>query len=414
MTPKQHERKTVFRMAVLRQTVLRKTLPWAVTLVIAAPWTQAFGQEAEEPPTILGQPAGWSIEPEAVETLIPIVAGSALRERPQDDAGILTLLPESKLPLLETRQTWVKVRHGESEGWVDLDASRAREGREQEPPPLEPRWEPGNIEPSGEIGAYTLWGIPPEPVVLDFLDRVVRDHLRLYGERYGLVSENPIGGDVRLISQMREFVESHRDQGQGKIDIQGNGYFNAPALVVIHTGRSSRQQLAATLLHELTHLLNWHFLVGWSRPGARVAPWLDEGMAEEMTFSASDRKGNLQAEPLGTSNLRFGGEMGALLQQIGRAIKTGGTPSLPTLLDMDHEAFLEGDRNTHYTLSALFIRYLVNAPELADRFRAFLSLVSEGVAADSTNLATQLDRTWPQLEKGFRAWIARQRLRFPS
>ena len=82
------------------------------------------------------------------------------------------------------------------------------------------------------------------------------------------------------------------------------------------------------------------------------------------------------------------------------------------LLDMDQRDFMGGPREIHYTLSALWVRYLLSDPDLAERFRAFLPEVARGAAADSTNLVAHLGRGWSRLEKDFRAWRRRQQLRF--
>lgn len=371
----------------------------------------ALSAQEEGAPEILGQPAEWSVEPSQAPTLIPIPSGSSLRAEPTADAALLSILPDAKLELLESRQPWVRVRYGEMTGWVDLEAPRSSQNRDEEPMPLQPRFEAGTIEPNGELGAYTFWGLIRDRAVRAYLDRVATDHARLYAERYGLLIEEPVGGDVVYFTRRSTFVLYSREQGHD-IDIQGNGYFKAPALVVMHTGRGHRRQIAATLVHELTHLLNWHLLGGWRRGRAALAPWLDEGMADDMAFASSDRSGQLRAEPLGPSNLRYGGRLGARLLELDRAIEKGLLPSIPQLLDMDSAAFLDGPIAMHYTLSALWIRYLLSDPELAERFRAFLPLVARGGAADATNLGAHLGREWPELERGFRAWRRKQQLRF--
>lgn len=258
--------------------------------------------------------------------------------------------------------------------------------------------------------------------MLIYLDRVAREHARLYSERYGLKAVSPIRGDVRLspISDRPGFftigqtpVEIHQNPGLDEKDLPGDGYFEPPALVVIHAGRKSRRELAATLVHELTHLLSWHLLGGWQQgPQGKLAPWLDEGLADDLAFSMADREGNLSAEPLGPANLRYSRRLGQLLAEIERRIETGTAPSLEQLADMDQETFLSGDRDINYTLAALWVRYLLSHKDLAIRFQAFLASLSEGTPADSRNLGAQLDRGWPQLDRGFRAWLRKQRLRF--
>lgn len=392
-------------------TLLPRMLLLALPLIASAAAPGA-GQTEEEPGVILGQPAGWSMEASEAAALIDIPSGSSLRAAPEDDAGVLAILPEAKLELLESRPPWVKVRYANVLGWVDLEGSRAPPDQAVDPNPLQPRFKAGDIEPAGQIGTYSLWGSARDRGVIEYLDTIAREHARLYAERYGLAGGSPIGGDVLFIRERRAFIEYHRDQAQSEIDLLDEGFFEAPALVVINSGRGTRKELASTLVHELTHLLNWHYLGGWQRNDSTLAPWIDEGMADDMAFSAVDRKGRMRPGPLGSSNLRYGERLGSILNELEQAIENGFTPSLQRLLDMDQDTYMSGARQFHYTLSALWVRYLLSEPELAEGFRAFLAILAQGGSASSINLQTQLDRSWPELEKGFRAWRRKQRLQF--
>ncbi len=378
------------------------------TLLLAS----SLAAAAQDEP--LGQPAGWSAE-EAV-SLIAIAEGSQLLLEPDPMTMVIAILPEARLPLVETRDRWVKVRYGERVGWVDLDAHRK--------PALAPaRAVVATPEPldlgvenwiQDELGPYKLLRLVDERVLIDYLGRVAGAHARVYSERYGLEVFPELTGSVVLFGGRQKFFEFQRARGHDFTESAVDGYFHSPDTVLMYRGFFSRQQLAATLIHELTHLVSWQALRKWGRIET-MPPWLDEGMAEDLSLSRVDRKQRLVAAPLGPTNLHYGRRLGVMVLELERKITIEGTaPSLPQLLGMDREAFLASDSQLNYLMSALWIRYLLSDPEseLAEGFRSYLARAAAGGRTDPEALRSRLGQTWPQLASGFRGWLVLQRARF--
>ncbi len=373
--------------------------------------TPSVAAAQDEP---LGQPAGWSAE-EAV-SLIDIAEGSQLMLEPDPTTLVLAILPEARLPLVETRDRWVKVRYGDRVGWVDLDAHRKpalapARAIQPEPEPLDlgmRNWLRDNL------GPYQLFSLVDEPALVDYLGHVAAEHGRVYAERYGLEVHPELTGSVVLFAGRQEFFEFQRARGHDFTESRVDGYFHSPDTVLMYRGFFSRQQLAATLIHELTHLVSWQALRRWGQIDT-MPPWLDEGMAEDLSLSRVDRKQRLVAAPLGPTNLHYERRLGVIVFELERKIATLGTaPSLPQLLAMDREAFLASDSQLNYLMSAMWVRYLLSDgdSQLAEGFRAYLKSVAAGGKTEPEELRSRLGLTWPQLTGGFRGWLVMQRARF--
>ncbi len=428
-----------------------EALMLTVSLAAVPPAMPAAAQD--EP---LGQPAGWAVE-ESV-TLVTVASGSELCLEPDHAAMVIAILPEAQLPLLDARDTWVKVRYGDKVGWVDLEGGRGPGAARpvhvvvtEQPEPLDL----GDGWQEGRLGPYKLFSKVDEPGLIDDLDLVASQHARVYAERYGLEvgaelepasskpsmrlngplaplrgdgpaprrADRPVAGSVLLFGGRQAFLEFQRSRGHETSEARIEAYFRSPDTVLMYRGRESRNKLVATLIHELTHLVNWRVLRAAGEAevpegGERrisIPPWLGEGMAEDLSLSRLDRKKDrLVAAPLGPGNLRFSRELGVTLLNLEEQIGLGGTaPSLPQLLAMDKEAFFAGDAQLNYLMSALWIRYLLSDADsqLAVGFRGFLSGVAAGGRPDAEELRLYLDRSWNQLSQDFRGWVQIQRVR---
>ncbi len=263
---------------------------------------------------------------------------------------------------------------------------------------------------SVELGPYHLETEVEEPRLLRMLSRVAADHHRLFSERYGVETSIEVGGRVVLFGDERELFEFKRLQGHERVEIDANGYFEPPSLVVLHRGDQSRQEVASLLLHELTHSLTWRSLAAGAT-GRDLPTWLEEGLAGDLALSSLDRDG-LAAEPLAATNLAYGTRLGAILLEVEEKIAAGKSPSLPELLAMDRATFLSGDGQLKYLLSGLWVRYLLSG-DLADGFLMFLAAVANGEAASGDKLRKHLGVEWAPLEHSFHSWLSRLRHRLP-
>ncbi|HSL84967.1 MAG TPA: SH3 domain-containing protein, partial [Thermoanaerobaculia bacterium] len=171
-----------------------------LALAAAPAVAQEAAQEAEEQPELLGAPATFGDA--LAEERIEVAAGSALRELPDHRAAVLaTVDAASELPLLERRGAWARVRYGALKGWVLAEGEAgaggspgvvaagpaALPGREADPELLgralrHLEW-PAGREP-GRLGPFPFYTDLADPALASFLDRVVREVLAVYPERF--------------------------------------------------------------------------------------------------------------------------------------------------------------------------------------------------------------------------------------
>jgi hypothetical protein len=265
----------------------------------------------------------------------------------------------------------------------------------------------GGKEQSIAFGLFTLRTDSTRQVLIDRLRLLAESLPRTYARRYGLSGEVP-KASVILFARRRDYRAFRELRG---VDIQFDAAGHTETgFVALAAGRRSHQEVATTLAHELAHLLNWQHL------GKDLPIWLDEGLADDMALSKMDAEGRLLADPgLDWRNLRFGREIGAVLNQVALAMDRGTAPSLPQLLAMDRQSFF-ANRQLHYAQSSLWVRYLLSAPGgRANTFRAYLQAAAAGKGFGAESLRQQLGEDWAGLEGGFRRWLGRliQRLGVP-
>jgi hypothetical protein len=188
---------------------------------------------------------------------------------------------------------------------------------------------------------------------------------------------------------------------------------------VLFAGRQRREEVAAVLVHELAHLLSRRALA------APPPPWLDEGIANDLSFCRVDGSGQLLLGSLGGRSVvieepayRPGGWLGidravhlegpvASLRLLREALKGGAVPPLASLAALSPEEFFDPEgRQLRYDASAFFVRYLLAGDGgLGRGFRAFLAAAAGGAASDSEALLGHLRRGWGELQRDFEAWL---------
>lgn len=428
---------------------------------------------------VLGAAAAFGEESPPPRLSLP--AGTALRERPDPRSPALeTLDAPAELPVLERRGPWARVAREALRGWVLVPG--ARDGEDAGDGPV-PALAGGGPDPellehalarlSGEgggeeggargaagparsrsprsLGPYTLYTDVEDEDLLGFLGRLAGDLHRVYQERYGL-DPAPQPGDgppdaVVLFARpenYRAFAEA--DAALAGLEAGGFAGFGLAALAA---GGRSRMETAALLVHELAHLANARTL------GPRTPPWLEEGLANDLSFSRIDPSGRLDPARLGgTSSVRArwpgaaGGTVGerggvevtvtsaggrAALERLSEALDRGELVPLEELVRLSWHRLVEPDqRRLVYAQSAFFVRYLLDgapsgrAPERppetspgdpegepATAFRAYLRDLAAGRAADPEALPEALGTDWATLDRDLRRWL-RQRSRRSS
>lgn len=388
--------------------------------------------EIREEPEILGAPA--AIRPgESEAGQLWIEPGTPLRGRPDVRSPTLAIVDMAvELPILERREHWVQVRYASWKGWIstqrDLIVPRVSEARSaeivawklalaREMLGLPVRAPSRSSRPT--LGPFELVTDVRNRALLRFLTAIAEGLPAAFADRFGVDPGAGVDEAVILFSREEDYrafeAEVRPETDRGTLGHADQG------LAILYVGRQGPDDVAAVFVHELTHVLNRRWLA------AAAPPWLEEGLANDLAFSRVTGDGRLLPGSLGGRNVVIeehfyqpGGWIdfeqaihlsgpSASLSLLAERWREGGSISLELLCDLLASEFFDpGDRQVRYDASTFFVRYLLDGEdgELAPRFHAFLaSLAGEGVA-DPDGLASFLERTWPQLEAGFAAWLA--------
>lgn len=371
----------------------------------------ARGTEADEPLPPL--------TPEGVER-ITVKPGIPLLAEPRPGAArVLVPVRVAVLKVLERRPGWVKVQYGGQDGWVpdpewtgpepplgsDPDPVRPVAGRAPDEPRLmAARGRLAPPETAGRIGPYLLYTDVRDADRLAFLDRVAAGMDAVYRARYGLAPTGEPAEAVVLFAREADYRSFLREETDiGELPATGHtGY----GIVSLYDGGRPADDVGATLVHELTHLLNRRAI------GPALPSWLEEGLADDLSQSQIDPAGRVVPGTLGGVTVRAGRRIEmhgarAALQNLIQAAESGGLRPFPALLAMDWNDFVRRDAELNYAQSSFFIRYLLQAEQgsLAPAFRSFLADVAEGVPPEPERLREKIGRPWPALEAGFRLWL---------
>ncbi len=346
---------------------------------------------------------------------------TVMREKPDPSAEVVERFDMyANLTVIERRGEWVRLRHGERSGWARLPTSEEPLLGSAVAPnlPLPGQFpdarrlaaarrileaSPGVVR-ERTLGPYRLWTDVEEEALLSWLAKVAVSIDGAYRQRYRC---RPIGEPAEAIILFRRPADYREFQALDS-DLAGlrpaghAGY----GMVALYTSGRQQDEVAETLAHELTHLLNRRAL------GPALPAWLDEGLAGDLGGSRIDGRGVHGAELGGwvtrsEEKVTYSGTRAAL-KYTGRAIAAGGLIPLERLTAMSWRRLVSplDDENNH-AHSALFIRYLLDGEDgaLAAGFRGYLASVGQGESASAEALRQRLGRSWRQLDAGFQAWV---------
>lgn len=402
-------------------------------LLVAAP---AAAQDAP-----LGRSAAFG-ELENQESVL-VAAETPLRTHPDRRAARLAIVGyEIELPVLERRGDWVRTRFGDVVGWL---APRGEPSPEPGVPLIDAARELLVVDVSEEeraariarararldgenrrwraLGPWPLHTDVADDELLAYLDAIADRLPGAYERRFGLapdVDDLPV---VVLFARERNYREFAAVSAE-VAGLEADGHASH-SLAAFFVGRSPRGELAAVMVHELTHLLN--------RSLYPVQPhtWLEEGLANDLGLARIDDEGNIEAGSLGgttvlstrrTSNnavSMVGSTSGGrvvwmqLLQDW--KVRRSRLAPLPELLELPWADFVRRERRSaNYALSTFFVRFLLDAgPEgSADAFRAFLREVADGGASDGEALSAALGMSIDDLAELYGQWLTVQVARF--
>jgi hypothetical protein len=264
-------------------------------------------------------------------------------------------------------------------------------------------------ESAGFLGPYALYTDLQDPARRQFLDRLAAQMEDAYRNRYGRQLLGQPAEAIVLYAREQDYL-AFQDQDSRLARLSASGHSGYGIVALYDEGRT-RFEVGSTLVHELAHLLNRRAL------GPLLPSWLDEGIADDLAQSkVDDESGRLVPGTLGGMTVRAGARIQmygprAALQQLVVGLEEGKTLPLPQLLALDWDDFVRTEGNLNYAHSSFWVRYLLDGEggALAPRFRSYLDAVAAGKPPTPELLRLKLERSWGDLESGFRIWVLSQR-----
>ena len=416
-------------------------------------WLRAVYRPPEESAQSTGGPGGEGLVP-AVPASPPspgtpvgsetvwVAPGTPLRAAPRLSADLLGAvegyqgLPYSErfrappLPGEDRPARWYKVwREGRPAWvrWLDPVPGEPPLGRAPEPvTPIESLSpDPERLElaldllgtdrSSGRLGPYVLYTDVVDPYVLQRLSAVAVQIEAIYQRRFGL---RPVGepAEAVVLFAHRDDYRMFQRAWSNLAGLPAAGHAGAGMVAFFVEGRQFNEMIS-TLVHELVHLLNRRAL------GPALPPWLEEGLAQELTWAEIDPTGRVQPGTWGGDRVewmerdeRRGGMVvgdvvtGGLaiyrtLPRFAETLERGAARPLDELVDLSWEEFVRTRRELHYLQAGLLVRFFLEDRELNPRFRRFLADTAEGEPLTPERLATTLEMPWEELEGRFREWV---------
>lgn len=419
---------------------LHPQAPWierAEDWPVVGPWAERFRQTyvppepqpasnpKEEPdeagPVIVEiEPAPPRSRPPEVKALAPVwlEPGMTLHMRPSGSSPKLTEIRRYQRTVpLSVRGPWHQVEIDGWRGWVHVDRPRPRPGEPllgRDPAPVLPvEARPPDEEklararallqdPSTwELGPYELHTDVRDALLLDLLDQTATALEVVYRERFDL---EPVGRPAEAIVLFSKESGYRRYQAQeGRLrGLPAAGHAGS-GLVALFVGEQEPAQVAATLIHELTHLLNRRSL------GPALPPWLDEGLAEDLTWSRLDAFGRPLPGTWGgvvreTEEVivRWGGS--AVRDRYRRAVARAELIPLDELFRMEWRDFVSLRDGLAYVQAGLWVRWLLDR-EPRERFHRFLEHTSRGEPITEERLLETIGLSWEEMEAGVKEWV---------
>jgi len=346
--------------------------------------------------------------------------GMKLYHRPAVSAPItVRFAAYANLPHLETRNGWARVRWHDTIGWLEpAPDSGPPLGRAPEPPrPLPPRRADrarlaaacallGTNAREQALGPYTLLTDSTNRLLITRLGRLAERLDRVYEERFGRAPRGTPRETVVLFEHEADYRQfqglSPELSGRNAAGHAGWG------IAALFRGRRDIENVSATFIHELVHLINRRAL------GPALPPWLGEGLAEALATARLLPWGDLEPRHWGGIRRQFGSRIElsggrAARMRLRRALRTGALPSLASLLALDAGNFSRDAPNAEqrYAMAGTFIRYLLDGDDArwARAFQGFLDAVAQGDDARGEALRARLATRWDALDGGYRAWL---------
>jgi hypothetical protein len=391
------------------------------------------GQQSPGEP-VLGSPSG--ITREVVER-VRLEVGMRLREQPDPRSlQLVTVDSATDVELLERDGDWMMVRFGAWRGWVHPNEPRPPAPLVVDRPVADSlvATDPDRRHRARLLEAAEILGLPPEPVefgsfrlLTDVDDERLLDRLRgialtladLYWGRFSLEPGAAPHGDIVLFRDEADYRTFEGvDSEVASLAVAGH---SIGSLAVTFVSQRSADETAVIWVHELTHLLNRKAL------GAVLPPWLEEGLANDLSFSRIDRMGRVEPGTLGGEidavripvqtgrgpstfySFTISGATAALLG-LAEAQRRQQAPRLVRLTHLDRRRFFAPEeREMNYSTAGWAVRFLLDADaELTGHFHAYLERLGRGADHDPDLLADRIGASWGDLQRRFEAWVRKK------
>jgi hypothetical protein len=254
------------------------------------------------------------------------------------------------------------------------------------------------------LGPYATVTDVTDPVLLARLDGLAGQVEDLYRRRYGVAPVGEPREAIVLYARKEDYRQVAREDE--RIAAIASAGHTVHGLVMLYAADRPADEIGATLVHELVHLLNRRAL------GPALPPWLDEGIAEDLAQSRPDSRGLLVPGTLSGSailavdHIELRGALAAALM-LQRTLAAGEIPRVETLIATPWEEFVAAGRQQSYDAALLWVRYLMDGEggSLRPAFTGYLGEIAAGGTVDGEELRRRLDRPWPLLDLGWHAWL---------
>ena len=342
-----------------------------------------------------------------------IEPGDRLLARPESGAPLVAESDRyANVKVLVRRDGWVRVRWRSQIGWMP-------EPPEPEPPapvlePVRPvaaavpdaarlaaaRRLLGAEECVARVGPYALYTDSRDAAALLLLDRAAASVEEAYRERYGLA---PLGEPAEAVVLFRRRAGYLDLIAQAGGPGGGTGHVTSGVVALWREGRDL-DEVRATLVHELAHLLNRRAL------GPGLPPWLDEGIAVDLAESRFGEGGRLLPGTLNEVARRTSFTVewlvaGASRHAVEDAASRGALPALSALTASPESFAAVEPQSLGYAQAGFLVRFLL-AGEHAPGFRRFLAGVAEGGDPSGAGLLAALELgDFAVLERGLGEWL---------
>ena len=354
-----------------------------------------------------------------------VAPGIEIREAANPDSPLLhTMTTFTTLRSTVRVGDFFKVRHEGIAGWVHLpgydvgDPAAPPLGNAPEPPRPLPAHDPdpellaralslfGSQEKAGRLGPYPLYTDFEDPALQIQLAGLAARHQQAYESRYGLPAIGEAKGAIVLFELEGAYRVYHLQSGHMH-GLYASGHNNR-GVVALYRGDRPAEEVGATLVHELTHLMNRRAL------GPALPSWLDEGLCEDLAFSRIGPGGELHTSEIGGGSVRgsktfqFTGALSSLFR-LRATLLDHRLPSHLELSSPNWRGFnSNADRRASYDLAGTWIRFLVDGEngKRAPALRAFLASVAAGKEPSGDRLFSYFEDNREVVEAGFRFWLS--------